>query len=110
FARLGPWQWFQQSRRASREPVAADDSRLSLSLVLDHSCRMEKNPATFSTICRASSRVSSRPRRGCHSAVVRSIRLSLAALDGFTEHLAAGSAPLRASGLRSRNPTDDAGP
>src|SRR5262249_9975972 len=65
---------------------------------LDH-CRMEKNPVTFSTICRASSRVSSRPRHGCHSAVVRSTRLSLAALDGFTEDLTAGSAPLRASGL-----------
>ena len=40
----------------------------------------------------------------------RSIRLSFAACDGFTEDLTGGSSPLRAPGLRSRNPTDDAGP
>ena len=33
-----------------------------------------------------------------------------AACDGFTEDLTGGSSPLRAPGLRSRNPTDDAGP
>ena len=76
----------------------------------NHSVRTLKKPVTFSAICRASSRVSSRRRRGCQSSMVRSIRPSFAALDGFTEDLTAGFAPFRAFGLRSRNPTDDAGP
>ena len=37
-------------------------------------------------------------------------RLSFATCDGFTEDLTGGSSPLRAPGLRSRNPTDDARP
>ena len=39
-----------------------------------------------------------------------SFRLSFAACDSFTEDLTGGSSPFRAPGLRSRNPTDDAGP
>ena len=47
--------------------------------------------------------------RGVQTSRVRSIRLSFAACDCFTEDLMVGFAPFRASGLRSRNPTDDAG-
>ena len=65
---------------------------------------------TFSAICRASSRLRSRPKRGCQTWRVRSIRLSFAVCDVFTEDLTGGYLPLRAPGLRSRNPTDDAGP
>jgi len=49
----------------------------------DHSRRMEKNPVTFSAICRASSREIARPNRGCQTAIVWSIRLSLAARGTF---------------------------
>src|SRR5262249_50819058 len=65
---------------------------------------------TFSAICRAPSRLRSRASRGCQTRRVRLIRLSFAACDGFTEDLTAGFSPLRAPGLRSRTPTDDAGP
>ena len=69
----------------------------------DHSARTAKKPVTFSVICRASSRLRSRPMRGCQTWRVRSIRLSFAACDGFTEDLTGGSSPLRAPGLRPRN-------
>src|SRR6266542_1296817 len=71
----------------------------------DHSARMAKKPLTFSAICLASSRLRSRPRRGCQTWRVRSIRLSFAECDGFTEDLTAGFSPLRASGLQLRHPT-----
>jgi hypothetical protein len=50
------------------------------------------------------------PEARCHSLMVLSIRLSFAGFDGFTEDLTVGSAPLRASGLRFRHPTDNHGP
>jgi hypothetical protein len=65
---------------------------------------------TFSAICRASSRLRLRPKRGCHSLMVSSIRLSFAGFDGFTEDLTVGSSPHRAPGLRLRNHTDSGGP
>src|SRR3984893_10161895 len=77
---------FPFGRPGSSEPLPAQLSLLGAgTLALDHSCKMEKNPVTFSAICRASSRLRSRRRRGCHTAIVRSIRLSLAASDCFIE-------------------------
>src|SRR3984893_7330757 len=76
----------------------------------DHSASMAKKPMTFSTICRASSRLRSRPRRGFQTSRVRSITLSFAACDGFTEDFTVGFGPFRASGLRLRHPTDNLGP
>jgi hypothetical protein len=68
---------------------------------LDHSVSSAKNPMTFSVICRRSSRLRSRPMRGCQIWRVRSIRLSFAACDGFNENLTGGSTPpmLLVSGL-----------
>ena len=52
--------------------------------------------------------------RGCQICRVRaiclSVSLSFAASRRFIEDLTGGFSPLRAPGLRSRNPTDDAGP
>src|SRR5262249_51243863 len=75
-----------------------------------HSARMAKKPVTFSASCRTSSGLRSRPRRGFQTSRVRQKRASLAACNGFTEDLTDGSAPLRASGLLPRTPTDNAGP
>jgi predicted ATPase len=72
--------------------------------------RQSYEPVTFSTICRASSSLMLRPVRGCQTLRVRWIKLSLAAWNRFIEDLTAGLSPLRAPGLRSRTPTDDAGP
>ena len=55
----------------------------------------------------------SRPRRGCQTfagAAIVFLRDCRLLRRCFTEDLTGGSSPLRASGLRSRNPTDDAGP
>jgi hypothetical protein len=66
----------------------------------------------FSAIRRAFSLDRGVPKRGCHISMVRSIRWLLSALiafDVFTEDLTVGFSPFRASDLRPRNPTDNAG-
>jgi hypothetical protein len=72
--------------------------------------RMVKKPVAFSTICRASSRLRSRPNRGFQTSRVRLIRLSFAACSGFTEDFTVDSEAFRTSGCRLQNPTGEAGP
>ena len=74
----------------------------------------EKKPVTFAAICRASSRLRSRPRRGCQTSRVRpissSFQIVVCCVRWFHRRPHGRFSPLRAPGLRSRNPTDDAGP
>jgi hypothetical protein len=63
----------------------------------------------FSAIRRAFSLDRGVPKRGCHISMVRSIRWLLIAFDVFIEDLTVGFSPFRASDLRPRNPTDNAG-
>ena len=64
------------------EAALVETSALSLSLAgfarsdRDQSSSTAKKPDTFSTICRASSQLRSRPRRGCQNRQVRAIHSS----------------------------------
>src|SRR6516162_500278 len=92
--------------RHGAPPESCGLERASLSLAahrsaFDHSARTAKKPVTFSAICRASSQLTSRPRRERQSLRVGSIRLSFAAGDGFIRrpHGRIVAAVLLASGL-----------
>ena len=79
----------------------------------DHSASTPKKPVTFCMIWRASSSVRSRPGAVARlagsgrSACRRHCRLQRRDVSSKTSRAVP---PLRAPGLRSRNPTDDAGP